>query len=183
VPLLAAAIYSRVPAAIEWVGIALAGVGMALLTLDSARLEVGTGELLTLACAFAFAAHIIALGHYSQKMNTDWLTLLQIASCAAIALCTFWWVEPAFVRWTPAVWVALVSTSVLATAVAFWIQTWAQARTTATRAAVIFSLEPVFAWLTSWLVAGETLTPRAFAGAACILAGILLVELKPARAR
>jgi drug/metabolite transporter (DMT)-like permease len=78
---------------------------------------------------------------------------------------------------------ALVLTSILATAVAFWIQTWAQARTTATRAAVIFSLEPVFAWLTSWAVEGEILTPRSMAGAACIFAGILFVELKPMRQR
>jgi drug/metabolite transporter (DMT)-like permease len=60
------------------------------------------------------------------------------------------------------------------------LQTWAQQRTTPTRAAVIFSLEPVFAWLVSWAVDGERLTLRAAAGAVCILGGILLVELKPA---
>ena len=75
--------------------------------------------------------------------------------------------------------VALLVTSVLATAVAFLLQTWGQKYTTATRAALIFSLEPVFAWLTSYVVEHEVLTGRSLAGAACILAGILLVELKP----
>lgn len=179
VPLLQAIIFRRMPRAVEWLGIVVATVGMALLTLQSAKFTVGMGELLTVGCAFAFAWHILALGHFSRKMDTDWLTLLQIGACAAIGLSSFWWVETPVVRWSPAVVTALGVTSVLATAVAFWIQTWAQARTTPTRAVLIFSLEPVFAWATSWLLLGEVLTTRACAGAICILAGILLVELKP----
>ena len=63
------------------------------------------------------------------------------------------------------------------------IQTWGQKYTTATRAALIFSLEPVFAWLTSYVVEHEVLTGQALAGAGCILGGILLVELKPLERR
>jgi drug/metabolite transporter (DMT)-like permease len=183
VPLIAASIYRRSPGISEWLGFAVATAGMGHMTLKSASFSVGEGELLTLACAFAFAGHILALSHFSQRMPTDWLALLQIACCAIIALATFWWVEEPFLRWTPTVIVALGVTSVLATALAFWIQTWAQARTTATRAAIIFALEPVFAWMTSFLVEGEVLTGRAISGAILILAGILLVELKPLRLR
>lgn len=183
VPLFAAIVYSRMPGASEWTGVLLASTGMALMTFSTSDVAIGKGELLTVACAVAFAAHMIALSHYSRHMNTDLLTLLQIGTSAVIALGTFWWVEDVKLRWTPALVTALAVTSVLATALAFWIQTWAQAHTSATRAAVIFSLEPVFAWLTSWLVEGETLTGRAMAGAACILAGILVVELKPFRVR
>jgi drug/metabolite transporter (DMT)-like permease len=183
VPLLAAVLYRRRPGLLEWIGVALATAGMTLMTLHSGSFAVGEGELLTLACAFAFAAHILLLGHYSQRMSTDWLALLQIASCAVIALATFWWVEAPFLRLTTAVLIAVAVTSVLATALAFWLQTWAQRRTTPTRAAVIFALEPVFAWMTSWLVTGEVLTGRAIGGAACILGGILLVELKPLQPR
>lgn len=181
VPLLQAMIFRRMPGVMEWLGILAATVGMGLLTLQSASFTIGLGELLTVGCAFAFAWHILALGHFSRKMDTDWLTLLQIAACAVIGMSSFWWVETPVVRWSPAVVTALAVTSVLATAVAFWIQTWAQARTTPTRAVLIFSLEPVFAWGTSWLLLGEVLTARALAGAVCILAGILMVELKPAR--
>ena len=131
-------------------------------------------------CAIVFAVHILLLSHFSKRMSTDWLSLQQIAVCAAIGLSTFWWVEPVTVRWSGPVVFALMLTSVLATALAFWLMTWAQARTSPTRAALIFALEPVFAWLTSWIVEGEVLTVRAFAGAGCILAGILLMELKPA---
>jgi drug/metabolite transporter (DMT)-like permease len=181
VPLFSAAVYKRLPNPAEWAGVALATIGMALLTLHSERFEPGRGELLTAGCAALFAVHILLLGHFSRRMSTDWLTLQQITVSALIALGTFWWVEPVVVRWTPAVAFALVLTSVLATAVAFWLQTWAQARTSPTQAALIFSLEPVFAWLTSWLVEGEVLTGRALAGAGCILAGIVLVELQPRR--
>jgi drug/metabolite transporter (DMT)-like permease len=181
VPLLAAAIYRKTPGPAEWTGIGFASVGMALLTLSSANFSAGSGELLTLGCAFAFALHILALGHFSKRMSTDWLSLLQIATCGFIGLASFRWVEPVVLHWSRPVVVALAVTSVFATALAFWIQTWAQARTTPTRAALIFSLEPVFAWLTSWLLHGEVLTVRALAGAGCIFAGILLVELKPMR--
>lgn len=181
VPILSAILYRKLPQISEWIGVALAGVGMSLLTIQSARFSLGQGELLTLGCAFAFAWHLLALAHFSRRVDTDRLALLQIATCAVIGVCTFGWVEPVVLRWTPAVIVALAVTSVLATALAFWVQTWGQARTTPTRAAVIFALEPVFAWLTSWFLEGEVLTARALAGAICILAGILLVELKPIR--
>ncbi|MBC8165224.1 MAG: DMT family transporter [Bryobacteraceae bacterium] len=179
VPILSAIVYRRMPRLAEWTGIAVASIGMGLLTLTPGRLAFGAGELLTLGCAVVFAVHILMLGHFAKRMSTDWLSFLQIAACAAIGLTTYWWVEPVVLRWTPALAGALAVTSLLATALAFWIQTWAQARTTPTRAALIFSLEPVFAWLASWLLQGEVLTLRAAAGAGCILAGILLVELKP----
>jgi drug/metabolite transporter (DMT)-like permease len=160
-------------------GVSLATLGMGLMTLTSARFEIGAGEALTVGCAFAFAIHMLVLAHYSRQMQTELLALLQIATCAVISLTTFRFIESAFVRWTPGVLVALLVTSVLATAVAFLLQTWGQKYTTATRAALIFSLEPVFAWLTSYVVEREVLTGQSLAGAACILAGILLVELKP----
>jgi drug/metabolite transporter (DMT)-like permease len=183
VPLLAAALYRTAPSSSEWAGAILATAGTALLSLQSSRFSAGTGEILTLGCAFAFAAHILALARYSRRVSAGWLSTVQIATGAAVALLTFWWAEPVFFRPSLAVVTAVVITSVFATAMAFFVQTWAQARTSPTRAALILSLEPVFAWLTSWLVEGEVLTARAVAGAACILAGVLTVELKPLRAR
>jgi drug/metabolite transporter (DMT)-like permease len=183
VPLFSSIIYKKVPGFSEWMGIALASIGLGLLTLDTASLQIGLGDLLTVGCAFAFAVHIVLLGHNSQRSESDWLAMLQVGVCAILASSSFWWFESPFVRWSSAVVAAIAVTSILATAVAFWIQTWAQKYTTATRAALVFSLEPVFAWITSYLVADERLTGRAMAGAACILAGILLVELKPLQTR
>ena len=69
----------------------------------------------------------------------------------AVGAATFWWVEPVHVQWSPMVLVALAVTSLFATALAFSVQTWAQRWTSPTRTALIFSLEPVFAWITSFL--------------------------------
>jgi drug/metabolite transporter (DMT)-like permease len=179
VPLLSAAVYKKVPGISEWAGVLLASVGLALLTLDTASWTLGAGDLLTLGCAFAFAIHILLVGHYSQEIESDWLALLQVGASAMFAFSTLWAFEQPFVRWTGRVVTALIITSIPATAVAFWVQTWAQKQTTATRAALLFSLEPVFAWLTSFVVAGERLTSQAVVGAAFILIGIVFVELKP----
>jgi drug/metabolite transporter (DMT)-like permease len=73
---------------------------------------------------------------------------------------------------------AVLITGLLATALAFTTMAWAQKYTTATRSALIFTLEPVVAWITSWVLTGETLPMRAAAGGGMILAGILLVELR-----
>ena len=181
VPLLTALVYRRVPGVSEWMGVMLATVGMGLMTLTTARMEIGVGDLLTIACAFAFAVHILMLGHYSKRMPTEWLTLLQIGASALFAMAACGLVETPFIRWTPRVWIALAVTACLATALAFLLQTWGQRYTTPTRAALIFSLEPVFAWLTSYVFEQEVLTGQVLSGAGCILAGVLLVELKPLR--
>ena len=73
---------------------------------------------------------------------------------------------------------AILVTGLIATAAAFTIQAWAQQFTPATHTALIFALEPVFAWLTAYLVEGEKLGLRATIGALLILAGVLLSELK-----
>jgi drug/metabolite transporter (DMT)-like permease len=179
VPLLLAIVYRKVPGLSEWLGITLATIGMGLLTLTTSRFAMGFGDALTVGCAFAFAIHILVLSHYSKETMTEWLTLLQVGTCAIVALATCNLLEEPFVRWTPSVIVAIAITSIFATALAFYVQTWGQKHTTATRAALIFSLEPVFAWLTSYLFENEVLTKQAIAGAACILTGILVVELKP----
>jgi drug/metabolite transporter (DMT)-like permease len=97
-------------------------------------------------------------------------------------LATFWWIEPARIRWTARLIAAVAMTSILCTALAFAVQAWAQKHTTPTRAALIFSMEPVSASITSFLMTGETLSVRALFGAAMMLAAVLAVELKPARA-
>lgn len=179
VPLLAAAVGRSRARPSEWAGAATATCGLALLTLEGSSLRMGMGDGLTLVCAVGFATHILAVGHYAPRVRVEELSLVQIATAAALALAGCWWAEPVRVRWSLRVIGAVVVTGLLATALAFTVQVWAQRRTTPTRTALIFALEPVFAWLTSYLVAGEVLSVRAAAGAMLILAGVLLVELKP----
>jgi drug/metabolite transporter (DMT)-like permease len=89
------------------------------------------------------------------------------------------WFEPARVQWTPIVVTGLLVTGVLATALAFALQTWGQRYTSATRTALIFALEPVFAMVTAVSLGGERLTSAGISGGLLILSGIVLVELKP----
>jgi drug/metabolite transporter (DMT)-like permease len=183
VPFLAAFVYKSVPRRAECAGALIAGAGMALLGLEGEQLALGRGELLTAGCAAAFAAHIVLLGHFAPRLGYEALSVLQVGGAAAVAVAATPLLETVRVVWSgPVVW-AIAGGGLLATALAFVLQTWAQQRISPTRAAVLFSLEPVFAWMVSWVAEGEVLTPRAAAGAALILCGVLAVEMKPAGAR
>lgn len=179
VPLFGAAVYKKAPQLAEMLGVAVAAAGMALLTLEGASLRIGPGDLLTLCCAVAFAFHILTVGRILTSGGFEVLSLAQISASAVLAWSICWWAETPAMKWTPPVLGALAVTGLLATALAFSVQAWAQQHTTATRTALIFALEPVFAWMTSYLLQGETLSRPAAGGAVMILAGILLVELKP----
>ena len=181
-PLLAAAVYRSKPRAMEIGGVLVATCGMALMTLPAlpgATLAMNRGDLLTVCCAACYAAHILVLSRFSAAASFEVLSTAQVGISALLAWSLFRGMETPHIRWTPGVWAAIVITGIFATALAFTFQAWAQRYTTSTRTALIFMLEPVFAWITSYLLTGETLSPRAAAGAALILMGVLAVELKP----
>jgi drug/metabolite transporter (DMT)-like permease len=169
VPLLAALVYNVRPQVSEVVGVLVATVGMALMTLegggDSMIGSISRGDWLTFCCAIAFAAHIVTLGHFSKQMSFQLLSVTQIAAAAVAALALFPWVEMPHVRWQPVVIWAIIITGLLATALAVTVQAWAMRYTTPTRSALIFALEPVFAWITSFCLTGESLSGRAATGA------------------
>jgi drug/metabolite transporter (DMT)-like permease len=179
VPIIGGLIHQKLPQISELMGIAMACVGMFLMTVQKDILHIAPGDLLVAGCALAYAFHIVILGRFAPVSNIGVLTVAQISTGALLGAATFWWVEPARIVFSGSVWIALAVTSVLATAVAFTIQTWAQRWTSPTRTALIFAMEPVFAWVTAYLLIGEVLSRRAGVGAALILGGILMVELKP----
>ncbi len=181
VPLVAALVYRRWPQRRELLGIGIAGTGMILMTFPAlgSRFHINRGDLLTIGCAVAFAFHLLVLGYFSQRELFQAVALGQILCAAALSSVSLF-IEPPRVRWTPNVILAIVLTAVFATALAFALQTWGQKFTTATRTALIFALEPVFALATAVVAGHEPLTGSAIAGGALILTGILTVELKPA---
>jgi drug/metabolite transporter (DMT)-like permease len=140
---------------------------------------LGYGELLSLACAFAYAAHLLMLARAAPVVSARRLGTLQIGFAALVMLFTLPLGGYPMLHSEPVLWVALGVTAILATAAAFTIQSWAQQHLPASHTALIFTLEPVFAWLTSLLFFGERLGLRAMLGAGLILAGILLAELRP----
>ncbi len=179
VPILSAFYFRRPPATVEGVGVVIATIGIGLLTWPEGELSFRKGDLFVLGCAVAFAFHILLTGHYSKFVPHRSLSFTQIAVAALSGWATYWWIEPVRVVWTGAVITALLTTALFATALALAVQSWAQKHTTSTRTALIFALEPVFAWITSYIMTGEVLTLRAACGAVAVLAGILLVELRP----
>lgn len=183
VPLLAAIVYRNRPQVVEVLGVLLATAGLALMTLEGPLGSTGKGDLLTLVCAVAFAGQIVTLGHYSEKFSFEVLTIVQVATSAGLALGLFWWAEPTRIQWRPSVIYAILVTGLLATALAYSIQSWAQKFTSSTRTALIYMMEPLFAWLISYWTLGEGLAGRAAAGAVLILGGVVLVEVKPMHSR
>lgn len=142
---------------------------------------IGSGDLLTLICAIAFAGHLLALAHTSPKVPIRQLATLQIIFAALVMLVTLPVGGPVYFSMTPKVLVALVVTGLFATAAAFTIQSWAQRHLPPTHTALLLTLEPVFAWITSFLFLGERLGLRSVEGALLILGGILLIELAPSQ--
>jgi drug/metabolite transporter (DMT)-like permease len=139
------------------------------------------GDLLTLGCALGFSFHMLALAHFSPKIRFEQLAVLQVAFATvfmAIGLPVF---ERPYLHWSVRVIVALGIASVLATAAAFTIQSWAQQYLPPTHTALLLTMEPVFAWITSFVVLGERLGARSGAGALLIFAGIGVTELLPTR--
>lgn len=178
VPLLGSLVYKIRPRLFEAVGIVIATVGMALMTLPSSGFAMNRGDVLSIFCAIAFAMHIVLVSHYTPMMGFETIAVTQIAAAALLGVLTFRLAGPVRFHATPRVLIAVVVTGLLGTAVAFTTMAWAQQYTTATRSALIFALEPVVAWITSYALFGETLSFRGQAGAGLILAGVLMVELK-----
>jgi len=189
VPLLSAVPGVALPGSLKptfdtYAGAVLAFAGLVLLTsppgAGTALLSgIGLGEWLCLGCAVAFAAHLLMLARAAPRVSARRLATLQIGFAAVVLLVTLPLGGRRYFHGTAMLWIALGVTAVLATAAAFTIQSWAQQHLPASHTALIFTLEPVFAWLTSLLFFGEQLGRRAMLGAGLILAGILLAELRP----
>jgi len=173
-PLIAAVVLRKPPAGPAWAAAGIATAGLGLLSLHG--FSMGIGELLTLGCALSFACHIVGLGEWSSRHDAYGLAVVQLLTtavmCAAVAVPGGLVVPP-----DASVWGALVLTALAATALAFVVQTWAQAHLAPTRAAVIMTMEPVFSGVFAVAVAGEHLGLRTLAGAALVLAAMLLTEV------
>jgi len=141
--------------------------------------SINVGDLLTFGCSIGFAFHCIALSHVSPRIGFQTLALLQVGFCAVFMALSLPFIEHPHIVWTPRLFIALAIAAVLATAAAFYIQSWAQSVLPPTHTALLLTMEPVFAWITSFLIVHERLGLRPASGAMLILAGIALTELVP----
>jgi len=157
-----------------WAGVALSVVGLALLS----GVDIGspTGDLLVLASAAAQALQILMVERYATRYDAVALTLVQMAACFAGFLVIALALGELEVPHGRTVWGALIVTGVFASALAYLIQVWAQRRISASRIAIVFSLETVFAGIFGFWLAGDRLGWLGWGGCAVILAGIVVAE-------
>ena len=179
VPLLGVIVYQVVPRNGELIAIALAMIGMWLLTAPETGANWNRGDLLTVGAALAFAAHILVLGRFAPQSGFTGISLWQIFTAAALFTASVGWLEPVRFRPSARSIGAIIFTGLVCTAVAFTVQAWAQQHTTPTRIALIFAGEPVAAAATAYFAEGEIFSARAGVGAFLILAGIIAAETLP----
>jgi drug/metabolite transporter (DMT)-like permease len=177
-PLFAALLLRTRITALTWAAVALAAVGLGVLTLDG--FAVGYGEAITLVAALLYALHIVGLGAWSTPSEALGMSILQIVVIAAVCLVA---TAPNGVVLPATVgdWLSVVYMAVFAGALAMLGQTWAQAHLPATRTAIIMSMEPVFAAFFAVLVGNESPTLRMAVGGLVVLSAMLVVELAPRR--
>ncbi len=175
-PLLGAAILRvRIPRRV-WEAVALATVGLGVLSLNG--FSVGYGELLTLLASVIYAGHILATSRLATAETTMSLTLVQMMVIAA--MCTVAALPQGIqLPGSGRDWLIVVYLGVVAGALTMFLQTWAQSRLDATRAAVIMAMEPVWAAAFAVALGGELVTVRMVLGGLAILAAMYLVELAP----
>jgi drug/metabolite transporter (DMT)-like permease len=174
-PLLEGFLGFRVPLR-TWVAVLAALAGTALLAGFGAGSSVGVGDLLVLASAVCWAAQIVILARRGPGLRPTDLAILQVA----VSLLAFTAAgSPAFTAPTATVWFAVAVTGVLASALAFPLQAWAQARLSATRAALIMALEPAWALMFSVVLAGQRLDAIQGVGTALVLAAVIGHEAAP----
>ncbi|MEP9365575.1 DMT family transporter [Nocardioides sp. CN2-186] len=177
-PLFAAVLLHNKITGTTWLAVLLAAAGLAVLTLDG--FSVGYGEALTFVAAMLYALHIVGLGAWSNASDALGLSILQVVVVAVICLVAS---APHGIVLPDNRddWMAVVYMAVFPAALALLGQTWAQAHLSATRTAIVMSMEPVFAAVFAVMFGGESPTLRMVVGGLMVLAAMLLVEAGPRR--
>ena len=170
-----------------WLAVLMATAGLATLSLSAlgagagGSAGFGFGEGVTLLSAAVYALHIIGLGRYSSPAAAAGLSAVQMIAIAAVSLVA---AAPGGIELPSGrgEWASVLYMALIAGAVAIWAQTWAQSHLTATRAAIVMTLEPVFAAGFAVALGGESMTLRMLLGGAMVLAAMYTVELIGRRA-
>ncbi len=157
-----------------WTLVAVAAALAGTVLLVGGPSGVGLGDILTIACAFLFGLHIVLLSHWSPGLRSAPLAMVQMGSCALIFSAGGSW---SLRVPSQDVWIAIVITGVFASALAFYIQTWAQQHLSASRTALILATEPAWAVAAAVILAGQRFGALQAAGAALVLAAIVGHEL------
>ncbi|MGH9442756.1 MAG: DMT family transporter [Thermoanaerobaculia bacterium] len=180
----------RGPGMSNLVGVLLATAGFSLLSWPTGGGILNRGDLMVLACAVAFAIYIVENAERAPRHATLPLTAVQLAvASAALWMISFWLKvgkpslaiaahEAKPMAFDPGFLAAITYMALFATLLTFLVTTWAQTKMSATHAALIYALEPVWTAIFAAIVLSERLGARGFAGGALVIAGIVVSELK-----
>ncbi len=178
VPILSTVILRKRPGLRSVLSVVVATVGLALLSLQPG-LEVRSGDLLVLACAFTYSLHIIYMDRFVARHDLLLLTLVQMGVVAVLQTGSALAFEKSVLPGGAYAWATIVVCGVFASAVAFFVQAWAQREISPVRTSMVLIMEPVFSVLFGIILLGETLTWRGWLGCALMLAGMLITEVVP----
>ncbi|MBA3233503.1 MAG: DMT family transporter [Propionibacteriales bacterium] len=177
-PVLAAFVFREHIGRLVWIAVVVAAVGLGFLSLQG--LSVSPGVMVIFCSALLYAVHIIGLGRWSTGESAFGLAVVQMVVIAAV--CTLVSAPNGIgAPDTVGGWSSLVYMAIVAGALAILAQTWAQAHLAPTRAAIIMTMEPVWAAFFAVLFGGESLTGRMLVGGGFVLSAMYLVELAPRR--
>lgn len=175
VPLLGLVIGHR-PSAAVWIGAVLAAVGLYFLTIEG-DFGMAWGDVLVLVGAFVWAIHFLVLGYLSPQTDTMKLSFLQFMACAALSAVAALLFETNTAAGFRAALAPILYSGVISVGIGYTLQVVALGNARPADAAILLSLEAVFAVLAGWLLLSEQLTSRALFGCALMLAGILISQL------
>ncbi|MFO7749054.1 MAG: DMT family transporter [Desulfobacteraceae bacterium] len=161
-----------------WIGALLAALGLYFLSITR-ELTISFGDLLVLLCAFCFAAHVIIIGRLSARIDTLRLSFIQCMLCSAASMVAAFVLEEISLHGIMQAAVPIFYGGVFSVGIAYSLQIYGQKGSHPAHAAILLSLESVFAALGGWLILGEILSGRALAGCALMMAGMLLSQLYP----
>jgi drug/metabolite transporter (DMT)-like permease len=160
-----------------WVGAVLALVGLYFLSVTE-ELTLAPGDLLELLGSFFWAGHVLILGWLSPRVDVLRLAAAQYVACSLLSLVTAFWLEPITAEGLAGAAIPILYGGLMSVGVAYTLQVIAQRDAPPAHAAIILSLETVFAALTGWLILDEVLSERALLGCVLMFAGMLFAQLR-----
>lgn len=177
-PLFGALFLGQRAGASAWAAAFVSAVGLLLLSGGGGGVRI-VGDGLVLLCACSFAGHILATGRAVKDHSAGALLTVQLGTCGLVSLVVALAGRQMEVPRSPTVWSALLVTAFIASALGFFLQTYAQRHAPPARTALILASEPAFAGLFAYLLNHEKLTLAGWMGAAMILIAIVIVEVVP----
>lgn len=177
-PLFESFIFKKRPHPVVIISLVLSTIGLFVLSYDPGAQGMNIGDFFSLVCAIIYAFHLILIDRWSKKHDTLGLAFLQVFTVSMLSFAAALAVRSHFAPIPSPAMKGAILTAVFATAISYYVQTTFQKVTTATEAALIFTLEPIFAGVFAYFMWGERITGRTVAGGLLIFAGIVISQVR-----